>query len=251
MSRWQRALVTGAASGIGLALVERLLAEGTAVVGLDRSPLAPREGLTPLVADLADGSLRERLIARLGDEGPCDLVIHSAGISATGRFEKIPLAAYERLVAVNVEAPIVLSATLMRERLFAPRANLVFIASLSVATGYPGAAVYAASKEAIAAYARSVRRPFGRSGVRVTTVYPGPVRTDHAARHAPPGADATRRMPPDVLAAMILDAAHAGRAALWPGRVAKLGRIAGRLAPRRVARLMRRAIFDRLEDEVF
>lgn len=251
MSRFRHALVTGAASGIGRAIAEALLAEGAQVAGVDRAALPDRPGFVAFPADLTDPADRERLVAFAKARPPFDLVVHAAGISATGRFEKIAVAAYERLLAVNVEAPIVLSAALMRGRRFAPRANLVFIASLSVATGYPGASVYAASKEAIAAYARSIRRPFARAGVRVTTVFPGPVRTDHAARHAPPGADASRRMPPDTVAAMILDAAAAGRATLWPGRVARLGRIAGLLAPRRVTRLMRRAILDRLEAEVY
>lgn len=255
--RWRRALVTGGTAGIGRALSRRLAGKNCEVVVVDRQPPDDQWGeastgrIRFIATDLADAGAVDRLPAGLVGLGPFDLVIHSAGVSATGRFERIPSEAYERLIAVNVEAPLALAADMLAAGCYARRANLVFIASLSHATGYPGAAVYAASKDALAIYARSIRKPFARSGIAVTCVFPGPVRTGHAARHAPPGALERRRMAPERLAALVLSAAARGRADVYPGVAARLCAIAGRLAPDAVTAAMRRLVFDKLDRDVW
>ena len=241
------ALVTGAAAGLGAALAERLLADGTEVVAVDRAPMRARSGLHRHTLDLADAAAVETFCVEL--VGSLDLVVLNAGVSATGRFETLPAAAYERLLRVNVTAPLLMAARLV-ERM-EPGGTIVFVSSLSHRTGYPGASVYAASKDAVAAYARSVRRPFARRDVRVMCVFPGPVRTEHARRHAPPDADEAARMDPDELARRILQAVRRGRRTLYPGAAARATAIAGRAAPGRMTRLMRRLIFERLQRDVW
>jgi len=247
-----KALVTGAANGLGRALVEQLLNAGHDVVAVDREEngldalvVESKGALTVHLCDLSSAKAIQAMIDSLC-EPQFDLVILNAGISATGRFEEIPSTAYENLINVNVQAPILIIAALVKGRRISSGGNLVCISSLSHAVGYPGASVYAATKDALAIYANSIRRPFAKQGIRVLTVFPGPVRTAQAERHAPPGANAQKRMAPHVLAAKILKAARGGKKVLYPGNVAAMGRFLGGIAPRMATRLMKRAIYDKL-----
>jgi NAD(P)-dependent dehydrogenase (short-subunit alcohol dehydrogenase family) len=240
-----RALVTGAASGLGRALATALAARGGTVCALDRD--APGLATLPLsteqiAADLADRPGRPALAARLAAVGPFDAVLHVAGISATGRFEAIDPAAHAAVIEVNLTAPIVLTDTLIARGALAPGASLVFVASLSHRTGYPGAAVYAASKDGLVAYAEALAASPEARGLHVLTVLPGPLDTPHAARHAPPGASRRGRMDPDRAARAIL-ARLGTRGTLTPGLgPAALG-LLGRLAPGLATELMRRALY--------
>lgn len=249
-------LVTGAASGLGRALTEELLRKGHNVVAVDREtqslerlPSAYRKYCKIRFADLENSNSVQRLIQGFKKQR-FDLVILNAGISATGRFEDIPADAYDRLVAVNLRAPLVLVSSMVRNGVMNPGAKFVFISSLSNAVGYPGASVYAATKDALAVYARCVSKPFGAEKLDVLTVFPGPIRTDHAERHAPEGADPAQRLEPEKLARMILKAARGRRQVYYPGRNAWLAAKLGRLMPNRMTRLMRKLIFEKLKNPV-
>ncbi len=248
-----KALVTGAASGLGKSLTMKLAAAGFDVVTLDRD----RKGLEQikcdaihvLNCDLADtGGLVGRL-DELVSLGPFDRVILNAGISATGKFEKIPSEVHQKLLAVNSMAPMILASGLAARNAYSPSARLVFIASLACRTGYPGAASYAASKDAIAVYAKSIDKPFRKRGISVMTVFPGPIKTGHAAYHAPPGSKEEKRMHPDDLAQRILKAADSGSKRYYPGMTAKLSALAGRIAPRTTTNLMRKMLYVKLSEE--
>ncbi|MCP4315669.1 MAG: SDR family oxidoreductase [Hyphomicrobiales bacterium] len=246
-----KALVTGAASGLGLALVERLCAQGADVVAIDRNLIPSNDGVTALTVDLSDRDAVDQLNVELCAMGPFDFVVHNAGISATGRFEEIPEQAYQKLLAVNCETPMVMTSALLQAGSLAPRAHVLFISSISHQTGYPGASVYAASKDALAVYAKSIRRDCSRQDIHVMTVFPGPVRTDHAERHAPAGANAERRMEPTVLARKIVRAALRRRKTFYPEPQAKIGGFLGTLMPRATTRFMRRTIFEKLDRTVY
>ena len=251
------ALVTGSTAGLGQAIAANLRAEGWRVVGIDRrqagggdaGEIAPKTNT--VLADLGDARAVDRALLAAVALGPYDLVVLNAGISATGRFEAIPLAAHLNLLAVNAEAPMVLAQGLLAADAIAPGGRFVFVSSLSHFTGYPGAASYAASKDALAVYARSLRGALKRRHIAVTIAYPGPLRTEHAARHAPEGSKAARRMAPEIAATQILEAAFAGRRTAVPGLGNRLGALAGRLAPVAFARLMRRLLYDRLDRDVW
>lgn len=252
-----KALVTGAASGLGKSLAQQLLVEGHSVIGIDRdmaalnAMAAENRVFAPFFADLSDLPLLETQLPQIAGMGPFDLVVLNAGISATGKFEAIPALAHQKLMAVNTLAPMMMAAALMRQQAFEANASLVFVASLSCFTGYPGAASYAASKDALAIYAKSIAKPFRQKGVRVTTAYPGPIRTPHAARHAPAGSGDKARMDPDRLALIILAAARSDKRTVLPGMVAKLTAVAGSLAPRLMTGIMRKVLFEKLDREVW
>jgi NAD(P)-dependent dehydrogenase (short-subunit alcohol dehydrogenase family) len=165
----RRALVTGGSAGLGAAFVRWLAANGFDVVSLDRDPprqqsdvpaAAPVSGGGSIAHIQCDLSDRAQLDAALDDliaAAPFDLVILNAGISATGRFEEIELAAQLDVVRVNAEAPMIIAARLLGETALVPGAAMGFVSSLSHFTGYPGAASYAASKDALAVFAKGMR----------------------------------------------------------------------------------------------
>ena len=251
-----RVLVTGAGHGLGLALTLELLERGATVVGVDRDPAALERlarGYVDLfegrLCDLGDLGAVERLLQRF--DAPFDLVALNAGISATGNFARIPAEAYDRLIRINVSAPLLMAQRMVRDDRIARGGTIVFVSSLSHVTGYPGASVYAATKDAVAVYARSVRKPFAKRGVRVLTVFPGPIRTAHAERHAPAGAKASRRMDPRSLARQILKAVRQRERVLYPGLGALTAYTLGSLMPRTATRLMGRVLFRKLKREVY
>ncbi len=253
-----RILITGAVEGLGRALSNRLLANGHTVIavdhngaGLEKLKRELGENVIPIQVDLSDRVALTAMLADLQRDEPLDGAILNAGISATGHFEDIPLSAHLKLLRINTEAPMIMASHLMKNNRLTKDGSLIFISSLSHATGYPGASTYCASKDAIAIYAKSIGPACAKNNVHVLTVFPGPVRTSHAARHAPRDADATRRMAPDELADKILSAIEQKQSSLYPGLVAKFIRIAGKLFPGAMSRIMRQLIFKKLDDAVF
>ncbi|WP_417426936.1 SDR family NAD(P)-dependent oxidoreductase [Hoeflea sp.] len=249
----KRALVTGGSAGLGAAMAYQLAASGFEVLSLDRqkgaiqTPDAGEGTISHLDCDLSSRTELDRILPELIKRGPFDLVVLNAGISATGRFEKIDLATHLNVLRVNTEAPMVITARLLEEGGFTPGAALLLVSSLSYFTGYPGAASYAASKDALAIYASSVRKAAKARGVSITVAFPGPLRTDHAERHAPQGADASKRMVPDLAARLILADALSRRKNSIPGAPNRAFALIGRIAPKPVTALMRRLIYLRLD----
>ncbi|MFM8980372.1 MAG: SDR family NAD(P)-dependent oxidoreductase [Planctomycetia bacterium] len=244
----RRALVTGAADGIGLALAQQLLAQGWQVEGVDVD--GARMAALPAVhwhaCDLADAGAVERLGATLAAGAPFDLVVHNAGISATGRFATQDPALWQRVLAVNLAAPLALTPVLLAAGRVRAGGTLAFVSSLSHQVGYPGAAAYAASKDGLASYARSVRMAVRGRGLHVLVACPGPTRTAHARRHAPPASDESRRMPPQRVAAALLAGVRARRALVVPGLSSRAAAWLGEWLPAITDRILVRTILERL-----
>ncbi|MGR3433785.1 MAG: SDR family NAD(P)-dependent oxidoreductase [Shimia sp.] len=240
--------MTGAAHGLGRALAAGYAARGDAVTAIDRDPAvhANVAGVRAVVVDITRADVAEVILERA--LGPFDLVIHAAGISATGRFDDIPAAQHAKVIAVNLTAPMVLTAGLLAMGEVAPRGRLAFVASASVFTGYPGAVSYAASKDGLASFAGSLRRGLPR-GMGVSTIYPGPLRTEHARRYAPDNSPeaVARRMPVDAAARGIQRGLALGLRVIVPGRTALAAAVAGRLAPAATERAMMRSLYAKLD----
>jgi len=241
-------VITGAADGIGKALAKRYLQAGYRVTGVDRdretavetmNELGP--GLEMLYGDLSlfEQPWMEKL-------APVDIFIHNAGVNATGRFEDISSSALLEVVQVNLLAPLRVTVDLLGEGLLKPQGSLVFVNSLSRFVSYPGASVYAATKQGVAHFARSL----AAEGRRVLTVYPGPTRTEHARRHSPDNRREGARMCPHKLAEAIFQARHGGRTWLIPGGVNKMAALLGVLFPKLAERVMRKLIYERFEGEL-
>ena len=242
-----RVLITGAADGIGRALAEHMQADGATVVGLDVD--AERAAACPFevrVCDLADPQAIAATLDALEEEPAFDVVIHNAGISCTGPFETSDLDQQRRVIDVNLRAPMLLTAGLLARERIADGGSVVFLSSLSHQVGYPSAAVYAATKDGLTSYARSLYVALGPRKVNVLTVFPGPVRTAHARRYAPPGSKESGRMPPETLARHVARAIRRRKRILLPGAGAKVFAWAGRLLPGVTERAMKKALYDPL-----
>lgn len=254
-----RVLVTGGARGIGAALARRLLSAGAEVMlaDLDRGEWGAEgdgtlpEGLTLRRLDLSELPALRDLVRELAADGGVDAVIHCAAISAVGHFRDLPLPAQRRVYEVNLRAPVALTEeVLRRDAGGAPALReggaIVFLSSLAVRAGYPGAATYAATKAALTAYAEGIRRDCLDRGLQVSVVFPGPVRTDHARRYSPPGSSEARRRDPAAVAGDILRGVEARRFRVIPGLPTRAFFALGGVLPGLTRRLLRRALLDRL-----
>ena len=150
---------------------------------------------------------------------------------------------------VNLAAPLELTAALLRAGKIAPGGSLVFISSLSRLLSYPGATVYAASKDGLASYARSLAVALAPQGIHVLTVYPGSTRTAHARRYSPDNSREARRMPPEVLASTVVRAVQRRQRVLIPGAGNKLFAAIGRWVPSLAEWVMKKTLWEKLAAE--
>jgi short-subunit dehydrogenase len=169
-------LVTGAGSGIGAVLTDRLVEGGDDLVLLARSTERAHDlrsdvpGATVLVADLADPAAVERLAEQLPDR--LDSVVHAAGVVDLGPVAELATASWQEQLTVNVIAPAALTRIAL-PALRAARGTVVFVNSGAGLSASPSWAAYAASKHALRALADALRGEEQGYGVRVTTIYPG------------------------------------------------------------------------------
>ncbi len=176
------ALVTGAASGIGRACVDALLARGAAVVGLDLDPaiatLHARPDFLGIVADVTSEEQVGDALRRTVDAfGGLDMLILNAGIFPGGaRIDALPTEQWRRVMQVNLDANLVLMREghpLLKE---APRGGrVVVIGSKNVPAPGPGAAAYSASKAALNQLARVAALEWGADGIRINSLHPNAV----------------------------------------------------------------------------
>lgn len=246
----KHAVITGAANGIGEALARRFVRAGYAVTGVDvdaggAANLERELGVVFIVADLSNDAGIAHVHDQLGSMDTIDVLIHNAGINAVGRFHRVGLTDLEKVIAINFEAPMELTARLLEANRVAHGGSLVFVSSLSHYVSYPGAAVYAAAKSGLASYARSLSVALAPRDIHVMTVFPGPTRTAHARRYSPDNSREEKRMPPEELAEVIHRGIGKRKRLLVPGFGNRTAAILGTWCPRIVERVMRRAMLGR------
>lgn len=174
----RRALVTGSSSGIGLAVVQALLAQGWQVHGLDQAPAAAEQpGFAATAVNLADGAATEAAArAALQQAGAIDAVVHAAGVLRVGPLGSLQPADAELMWRLHVEAASRLADVLLPAMAARGSGRLVLLGS-RVAHGKPGRSQYAASKAALVALARSWAAEVVARGVTVNVVSPAATRT--------------------------------------------------------------------------
>ena len=176
------ALVTGAASGIGKAVVDSLLARGAAVVGLDLNPaieqLHARPDFLGVACDVTSAEqLSRALDATVRAFGGLDMLVLNAGIFPGGRrIEALGDEEWRRVLHVNLDANHALLRETQPLLALAPRGGrVVVVGSKNVPAPGPGAAAYSASKAALTQLARVAALEWGASGIRVNTLHPDAV----------------------------------------------------------------------------
>jgi all-trans-retinol dehydrogenase (NAD+) len=189
--RGKRALVTGAASGIGKAIATRLGSEGAelCLVDVNEDLLAQtanelrRGGATVRTygVDLTASSrlvgLREQV---LRDGGPIDVLVNNAGVVFGGAFLDVPLERHLTTYRVNTEGLVAMTHVFLPDLIARPDAHLVNIASASGFIGLPFGATYASSKWAVMGFSESIALELEQQGhghVHVTCVCPSYVAT--------------------------------------------------------------------------
>lgn len=234
-----RCVVTGASSGIGAAVAVALSARGhpLVLVGRDQDRLtsvAARTGGTPVVADLRAEEGVDRV--REATDGPVALLVHAAGIGAAGPVADVSGTAAADVAAVNLLAPIRLTAALL-PGLRAGRGAVVFVASIA-AVGVAQEALYSATKAGLRGFADALR---AETGLAVTTVLPGAVATPFFERRGVPyGRRFPRPVSPDRVAQALVAGVERRRAEVFvPGWLRVAAGLHG-VAPGPFARLSRR-----------
>ena len=178
------ALVTGATSGIGRAVAERLAGEGaqvilsgrdahrgTQVVGAIRSSGGSARFVS---ADLAKLEDVKRLAA---ESGHADILVNNAGVFPFGPTSDTGEEAFDLAFDVNVKAPFFLTAALAPQMIARGGGAIINISTMVASFGLNGMAAYGASKAAIELLTKAWTDEYGPGGVRVNAVAPGPTRT--------------------------------------------------------------------------
>ncbi|MFF3838036.1 SDR family NAD(P)-dependent oxidoreductase [Streptomyces sp. NPDC001930] len=185
-----RAVVTGGASGIGLAVARLLDAQGAAVAVLDLDPSATSDTLTALRADVADDtSVREAVAAAAAALGGIDILVNNAGIGAAGTVEDNPDDQWHGVLDVNLLGVVRTTRAALPHLRRSEHAAVVNICSIAATAGLPQRALYSASKGAVLSLTLAMAADHVREGIRVNCVNPGTVDTPWVARLLDAAAD--------------------------------------------------------------
>ena len=178
------AIVTGGARGIGLAISQRLAADGYRVIVWDRdlSPLA-ENGFAPAHAELVDvadyGSVEAAISSAIAKFGSIEVLINNAGINGPViAAEDYPLDAFARVIAVDLTGVFHCCRAVighMKSRAFG---RIVNIASIAGKEGMPGISAYSAAKAGVIGYSKAIARELAVTGVTVNCIAPAITQTE-------------------------------------------------------------------------
>ncbi|PRW63340.1 SDR family NAD(P)-dependent oxidoreductase [Actinopolyspora mortivallis] len=207
MNRFEqrRALVTGAASGIGRATALRLLDEGARLVAADISEdglaetarLAERAGTAERLSTLRLDTGDEDSVVSVVDEtvnrlGGLDVLVNSAGILRAAHTHEASLEMWNRIITVNLTGTFLVTRQALPALLDSPNGVVVNFSSTSASFAHPYMAAYAASKGGIQSFTHTLASEYSEQGLRAVCVAPGSIKsgiTDATPGYLPSDAD--------------------------------------------------------------
>lgn len=183
-----KVLITGAAAGIGREIVRALIPFRLEffLVDCQDQPLdqladelrAQHLKVETHVCDLADPQQVEALAARVQSTwSELHILVNNAGVAWYGPTLKTPEAEWDRILAVNLHAPVRLTRRLLPLLIDQPRSHIVNLASICGLVAGPRLTAYSTSKFGLVGFSEALRGEFSRHGLGVTVICPGPVRT--------------------------------------------------------------------------
>jgi len=177
-----RAVVTGGASGIGLATAVLLARRGYRVAALDLNPKVP-EPLLGIRCDVTDdASVRAAVAEAAAEFGGLDVVVNNAGIGALGTIEDNDDAEWARVFDVNVQGMVRVSRAALPYLRESSHAAIVNTCSIAATAGLPSRALYSASKGAVQSLTLAMAADHLSEGIRVNCVNPGTADTPWVGR---------------------------------------------------------------------
>lgn len=165
------AVVTGGASGIGLAIAQRLSADGYNVATLD---LNPGSTAFSLAADVTDRAQIDTALAAVRERfGPVTILVNAAGLDGFKRFGDLKFEAWQRVINVNLNGVFHCVQAVLPDMVESGWGRIVNISSSSAHSGQPNMAHYVAAKSAVNGLTKSLALELGPAGITVNAVPPG------------------------------------------------------------------------------
>ena len=190
------AVVTGAAMGIGLAVAQRLAADGYHVVCVDWNAEALERALASLggearavAGDIGDWSTHERAADAAEAAGTLRAWVNNAGIDWSSRAHEVDAEHVDRGLRVLLNGPLYGTAVAVRRMLRTGGGAIVNVASIQGVAAFPGYYVYGVAKAGVAQIARNVCVDYAHHGIRCNTVLPGTVATPMTDSLLPAGVE--------------------------------------------------------------
>jgi NAD(P)-dependent dehydrogenase (short-subunit alcohol dehydrogenase family) len=181
----RRALVTGASKGIGLAIVQGLVAEGAHVVAAARSSSPELDELVAsglvqhIAVDLSRADGPDRLVASALEGGTLEILVNNVGAVTprTDGFLSVTDEQWWASLNLTFMAAVRTTRAVLPGMLEAERGSIVTVSSVNASLPDPGVIDYSAAKAALSSFCKSLSKEVGPHGIRVNTVDPGPVTT--------------------------------------------------------------------------
>lgn len=175
----KRVLITGATSGIGLAISKKLLSMGYIVYGIGRdfSKVDIENGnFYPIVCDLIKYQNIEEMVKKLKKEVEIDILINCAGIGYFGPHEEINPTKLHKMIALNLEAPLILTQLLLRD-LKKREGVIINISSITATKSSTYGCAYSATKAGLVHFSKGLFDEVRKTGVQVISILPDITKT--------------------------------------------------------------------------